>query len=621
MQDNDLEDLLKQYGGSRDVTEAATPTPPTSDSPSSPEDLEELLRQSGGYRVEDNPDTSNPPVTITPDSPPPDEPWYNGYKQIPGAAAIGIRGPVKAVGQFATGVKDAAVGIASTPIGIVKASMGAPQTPGEALAHATGGSMGLAAHRLLIEPTVENAKKAWESMHNIHSNSDRVTAAIDAIRAIPIAGPQAAEMLERVRKGDTLGAVGEAATFAALPLGEDAAASVGSIPKALGEIAKKGWDYFDTKIDPRSTATKGLNPADLKFQRHVGAGLSELNQGKIDLGVKRVDVPTGLKILDHRTDVNNKVINDLVKPQETVKVPGSGTLMRQQQIDAIPDDIKHNPTEYQKVVDKVSAYHPEDYTIGELNKLRSELGATQSSFYGKDTSGALTMDAGTRAIDIARGNSARSMFYHAMDNYGLGGGVEAAETNSRIGSIIHMKDALEAKMNTSMAEKGSNLQTNVVRPFRRTVMRAELKGVDEHLDAAVKAWDKTPVPVGKWLENRVKGTVGAQSDLLPLDRDPNALLQPPRRTSSTIKPSTYQVQVDAMRAARSLPPQDMSNFSNSQGMLQTTPEEQYLNSKNLKSVWDSSTPSLGNQRAFPTEPLSSPEVAPKAPKAPPKRSK
>ncbi|MGH7182069.1 MAG: hypothetical protein ACREJN_08840 [Nitrospiraceae bacterium] len=528
-----------------------------------------------------------------------------------------ITAPVRALTNLGIGATDAAGNMLSLPGQVYHAATDTPTSKEEEGIQFRAGPMGLAAHRLLINPSVQNAQDWWEKAKN---DPDRVQAQLAAIRAVPVAGPVAAGLIERAIKGDPFGAAGEAAGYELAPHAGGAVLEASSkVHPFVADLVKRGQAFLDPKASPQSLFTKGVKPSDIKIQKHLDAGLSEMKQGKIDLGQGRLTVDEGLRNLDHRTGVNNSGIQKLVDPQETVVVPGSGARMRQAQLDAIPNDVLNDPARHTEAVNRINSYHPNDFTIGELNQLRSELGATQSSFYGKDTSGALTMDAGIRATDIARGNAARSMFYHGMDNYGLGGGVEAAELNSRIGSIIHMKDALEAMRNEARATEGSPFNRNVTRPVRRALGAPPIN-VNEHLDAAVNGWKKTPTPVWQGLEPRVTGTAGAQSDLIPMDNNPNNLLQPPPRTSSTISPETFGAQQAAGQAERAAAPAttsgvqpelgmtrgpatpttatpvpqgnlDMSNYSNSRSMFdQTTPEEDYLTHINRQKLWSAGAP-------------------------------
>ncbi|MGH7184509.1 MAG: hypothetical protein ACREJN_21395 [Nitrospiraceae bacterium] len=601
---DDLDALAKQFGG---VTpDAAVDTA----------DLDSLAKQFGGIGAP----SSDSDVIITP--PAASQHGATGTFTTPRPTAaqriqqLEQNHPyLTAPETFATNVGQGAVegakGLLHGPVDVFNAATAIPKTKHEAEVMTLTGPAGLAINRLVIEPSVDNAKKAWDSIKN---NPDHVQAAIDVVNAVPVVGPIASKLLEQARKGDIGKAVGEGAVYALAPEMTEAPEAAGHVQPFMDAIAKKAGEVSkDLTTQPATLATRGLQPSDLKFQKHVDAGLKEMKASEAKVGTIK-DVPKALKGLESRTTHYNDQIAKLVQPQETVVVPGSATQMIASQINAIPEDIRlHDPDKYSALVNQIHMAHPNDYTIGELNSLRSGLGATQSSFYGKDTSGQLTMDAGVRAMDIARGQASRNLFYHALDNYGLGGGESAAEINSRIGSIIHMKDALEHNLNKSKSERLPLVQREVVRPFRRATGGA-LKGVDEHVAAAVRKTKELPAPVDMRIGKRVEGITGTPQDLIPMDRNPNNLLQPPRRTSSTIRPETYQTQIDAERLRRSAPPSTTAGeqqplnvfpsplgteqFQNSRSMFeQTTPEEEYLTQIARQKLWSAggSVPKVGTQ--------------------------
>lgn len=277
------------------------------------------------------------------------------------------------------------------------------------------------------------------------------------------------------------------------------------------------------KRTPQTLITRGLDPSDKYFQDHVEQGLSELKEAEKVIGPIR-NVPKAQVGLDRQSQTYNALIKEqIVNPQATVKVPGSRDALVEAQTKAIPEDVRMNdPEKYTRLVKKIES-RLDDYTIGELNHMRSELGNRDSLYFGKDLSGQLTMDASDRAIEIARGNSARRLFYHGLDNApgALGGGQQAAEINHRIGSIIHMKDALLPNVNKSVAQQrtiGTRVASGVGKLLSPvSSLKSAAKGtgrtVDQDVALALNRWNKFPEPIKINLAPRVKGLAGTPTEL------------------------------------------------------------------------------------------------------------
>jgi hypothetical protein len=278
---------------------------------------------------------------------------------------------------------------------------------------------------------------------------------------------------------------------------------------------------------------RGLTPTDPDILNHLETALTEMKAAPFPVR----NTATALQALESRTTENNRLIDVITAPQSKIKVPGSAAAMAKVQAEAIPEDIRLNdPDKYEQLLKKAQT-RTSDYTIGELNALRKELNATQSPYYGKDLAGQLTMDAGTRAIDVARGRAARSLFYEGLDNYGLGGGDSAREINSRIGSIIHMQDAIRPRVNKAYIQSGRTVVENAERtignilsPVRALRNAGQSPGVDEDIATAMQRWNRLPKPVQIRLEARPGTVRGDQMDLLPSDTPARPLLRAPNAT-------------------------------------------------------------------------------------------
>lgn len=453
-------------------------------------------------------------------------------------AARAVLGPPA---RFGKAVVDTGSAILHSPVDIYNAATTVNTPEEQALAKYTGPG-GLVLHKLLIQPTEEHAKAWVDSLYEQAKHYDDpqvfLDSALKAVATIPIVGPMVESVANRARSGDVAGALGEGATYAVAPklIGETAGYVKGH---PIFDMAK---DYVNTKVKGMQTptaalVTRALNPSDRAFQRHFETGMSELKQAEFPLGELKTleDYQKAVKV---RTSINNGMIDQIVKPQADITYPGSAKMMQDYQMSKIPEDIRNNPRKYATAVRDIKAYHPQDFTLGELNRLRSELSATQSPFYGKDLSGQLTMDAGARATDIARGEVVRKMFYEGLDKYGLGGGQAAATINGRIGSLIHFSDALMDKANTAVAQGG-----NVASRFKRMTEKVTSpsgKGstINEDLALAMKRWDKPPAPIevqlrepmgpSRLLPARTSFDLGAGPDASKVHGTP-AIYSPPGR--------------------------------------------------------------------------------------------
>lgn len=258
------------------------------------------------------------------------------------------------------------------------------------------------------------------------------------------------------------------------------------------------------KTSAQTFATRALG-TDPILQRYMEDGLSELKIAEGTMGPMN-SIPKAQNALRLRAaGYSDAINNDIISKQADIVVPGSAKKLAEDQIAEIPSDV--SPMQRRKMIRDINLSHPEDLSIGELNKLRSELAATQSPYYGKDLSGQLTMDAGTRAIDIARGNSAREQLYGALDTNGLGGGKEARYINGKIGSIINFQDALRAKSGTAVAQQ-ETLQAKAAQKLRKIIspvstLEGSNRTTEENLQMALKRWDKTPQPINPMLNDTV----------------------------------------------------------------------------------------------------------------------
>lgn len=381
---------------------------------------------------------------------------------------------------------------------------------------------------------------------------------------VPVYGTAAQDVVNEYRDKGLNAALGKTGVYIFLPQVAKEAGHMFS-DKALDPL--KAEVRGATQLTPQTLITKALNPSDINFQRHVDTGLSELKAGQRELGRPIKGVEDSLAGLALQRTKNSKGVDSLVKPQATMTYPGSAKIMADKQVAAIPETFRlHDPEGYALEVKRIRSAHPDDYKLGELNSIRSEAGSQKTPFYSKNTSGQLTAEAGNQATDIARGTTARALLYKGMDEYGLGGGAEAAELNRRIGAGIHLEDALKKNRNASVKE----MKPTISKALDRIKNPLSTTGVDDQLALAVQRWRRLPEPVSTKIEPRVAGTKGAQMDLIPMDTPySNQLLNEPY--SDAMNRMLYGKMED--------------------GDLMT-PEDVYLEHKRQKQIWTDARPKL-----------------------------
>jgi hypothetical protein len=293
--------------------------------------------------------------------------------------------------------------------------------------------------------------------------------------------------------------------------------------EGLDPSTKALFDRLNSRLfrSSETLATRGLGPSDKTFQQHLPIALSELKEAEKVLGPAK-NVPQFLRATKRQFGVNSAGIDEIVAPQRNIVTPLTvGRRLRGAQLAAIPKDIK--PAARDRLVNDIIERTPLRPKIGWLNQIRSETAATQSPFYGKDLSGQLTMEAGQRAVDIARGRASRELFYESLDKYGYGGGDAARTLNSRNGALIHFEDALRANANKSVATR-EPLPARVayrvgqaMRPGKTLegFAKGENRTVDQDLVTALRRWDKTPDPVSTKIEPPVTTVKGKAQELIP----------------------------------------------------------------------------------------------------------
>jgi hypothetical protein len=209
--------------------------------------------------------------------------------------------------------------------------------------------------------------------------------------------------------------------------------------------------------DPVVTMMRATGTADPQAQTFYPKAMDELKQWEADTGKTVKDVPSARRAIDDRIQSYNQISDQYTKPQENIVVPGARAGEAAARIAAIPEEIRlKNPARYQSLVDKINeaAKEPE-YTIGELNSLRQELGAKNKA-YGKDLSGRIEANLSQKAMDAASERYVRAKFYDALQ-----GGSDIQDLKSRIGAMIQLEDDLFPRVNRAAIQSGSSFPARV----------------------------------------------------------------------------------------------------------------------------------------------------------------
>ncbi len=171
--------------------------------------------------------------------------------------------------------------------------------------------------------------------------------------------------------------------------------------------------------------TRGLNPSDLEFQEHLPIAMNELKVAERHIGpyTSTGKVHQGIEIASRD---NERVAKMIILPQKDVVVPGSASVLKQAQINAIPDSIRlTNPIEYERLTKGIMAQTEKDLTLGELNQVTISNNKILSPNYGKTAIDQLTADEKiANALKKGQTDASRKLMYEGVDTVGLGGGEE-----------------------------------------------------------------------------------------------------------------------------------------------------------------------------------------------------
>src|SRR3990167_6851930 len=223
--------------------------------------------------------------------------WKRTPEQLPTALRVPMQAAKSVLGGVAQ-IGQGARNVLGMPLDMLKTAYGAftadPQTlaPEEIPSYTTAGPGGLALHRLLIQPQLDQAKQAAEAP----TKSEAFGHGLAAV--MPFAGPFAAHLGETVGEGRPLEAAGEVLT-------------AGMLPKVAGEAKtyvqqrpiRKGY----TTLDP--VTLKPVLPEPPILVEH-GLPAPEIPKGKIaTYKLPTTEIADGLGLLD---DVEGTVLKNAI---------------------------------------------------------------------------------------------------------------------------------------------------------------------------------------------------------------------------------------------------------------------------------------------------------------------
>lgn len=418
------------------------------------------------------------------------------WEQPQSAAERAVRTVLEPLAQFGKSGAEMAGAVAHSPLDVMRAA-GRPadenSSEGEQLAQAAGGGLGLLTHRLIIQPSKENATNWWKQITG-QVDSTAAERLANLVGTIPVVGPQAKSWIDKVRE-EGVSAIpkvaGEAAVLGVVP------AAAEEVKSAVGGKYAEATKYSQNRpivMTPEGhlqTALKpDLDPAGLKL---AGEQL-KAGEGKIGQPVKDIDSARAAAKAQFQQELMPQR-RAIIDPQAGVTVPGSRRQLIAAKIAAIPEDIRPGSPEYNSLVEKARASVPQDLTIGELEKMNSSLNSQNRGYHQAKMSQALgKLENGSGAMDVAAEKVTRQMMQDAMEKNGLGGSEALKEINKRIGVLIKLEDSIDGVEKTA--------RTEAVRPWTQQFKMPTLsspgfsKGsINESIANAMRGWNSTSPPI------------------------------------------------------------------------------------------------------------------------------
>jgi hypothetical protein len=473
-------------------------------------------------------------------------PDLNEQIMSPSEAALRtVAEPLSAIGK---GAVTSAKNTITVPYNIGQASVQPPTNEYEELLSKSAGfgygGIGLAINRLIINPSIDNIKKAFSSLQSAKPGTrldDYLDSIYHAASAIPVVGPQIQEWAEKIRDEGPSAIpeiIGKIGMYMVAPK------VVGETVGAAGRAIAKEKAYFSShpavKFTPEGHLYNALKP-DLDMEGTKLAG-SELKAGELKTGkpVKDIDTARGAAQAQFRDELMPARRN-IIDPQAIVEVSGSRDVLIRAKIDAIPADIRPGSPEYKALVEKARSSIPKDLNLGELEKMNSSLNQQTRTFHQSKLSVALSKEeSASGAMDIAAERATRQLMEQGMEKQGLGGNAALKQINKRIGALIKIEDGIDT------VEKQARLESNmpwlhlyrIPSPWHPSIYRSGEVPINTRIARAMKNWEGTnpPIPSGlrstanppRMLPAHTSTDLGASPDTSSVIGSP-AIYSPPGR--------------------------------------------------------------------------------------------
>lgn len=306
-------------------------------------------------------------------------------------------------------------------------------------------------------------------------------------------------------------AEGAGANFAGSAIGASPLARAG-IGKVAGGVNKLQHAVRDIPKDspPAVLAHKlDLNPS------YAATALSELKAAKTTV----VDVPTALEAIKQRKAEVIPAYNAIVAPTSKAVVPGSASAMMEAELAAIPEHLRlRRPAEYTRHMKRIQAAYANkpDFTRGELDGIRRSLGAADTGAHGKSPLAKIAQDETSKALDLAAEQTARRLFFDALQQDGTGVVDLAKSLNQSKAALMHLEEALDSYKNQSFVESNIGKAGRLLRTYdsakgaQRTLTGTVATPLEEMLTGQYESINKTLADtVRRWQ------TVAPPTNILP----------------------------------------------------------------------------------------------------------
>lgn len=189
------------------------------------------------------------------------------------------------------GIKRGVSNIASLPGQVYHAVADDPRDVSEQFTSDRGGRLAVAAKRLLLDPQLDQERKAQEYYSQANNDPDSQAAHMGNMHRIaavvPVVGPIAGELTDRYLKGDKGGALAEGATYIAAPKVAEKVIKtipkVADIPSPRGSMAER----MQKPVEPGGPTRAEIN--DAARENNVNLDLAQATDHPVAKAVKKAN--------------------------------------------------------------------------------------------------------------------------------------------------------------------------------------------------------------------------------------------------------------------------------------------------------------------------------------------